>query len=66
MMFLSEAKHYSPFIVQAFNTFHNDKHAVIQMEFIRGCELRSLIQANEIRVKRNMQFYVAEIMCGWG
>ena len=62
-MHLSQAKNYSPFIVRAFNSFHDDKGAVIQMEFIRGCELRSRIRANEMKVKCNMQFYVAEIMC---
>ena len=34
------------------------------MDFVKGCELLSRIRANEIRVKNNMQFYVAEVLCG--
>ena len=33
------------------------------MEFVRGCDLLSRIRGNEIRVKNNMQFYTAEVLC---
>ncbi len=33
------------------------------MEMLRGCDLLSRIRANEIRVKNNMHFYVAEVIC---
>ena len=33
------------------------------MDFVRGCDLLSRIRANEIRVKNNMQFYTAEVLC---
>ena len=33
------------------------------MDFVRGCDLLNRIRANEIRVKNNMQFYTAEVLC---
>ena len=34
------------------------------MEFVKGCDLLSRIRANEIYVRNNMQFYIAEVICG--
>lgn len=33
------------------------------MDFVKGCDLLSRIRANEIGVKNNIQFYVAEVTC---
>ena len=63
LMYLSDPKHYSHFIVRAYAGFHNDKSVHILMDFVRGCDLLSRIRGNEQRVKGNMEFYVAEILC---
>jgi serine/threonine protein kinase len=33
------------------------------MELVKGCDLLSRIRANEPRVKNNMPFYLAEVLC---
>ena len=33
------------------------------MDFVRGCDLLSRIRANEMRIKNNMHFYMAEVIC---
>ena len=39
------------------------KSVYIQMDLVRGCDLLSRIRANEIRVKNNLHFYSAEVLC---
>ena len=33
------------------------------MDLVRGCDLLSRIRANELRVRNNMNFYAAEVIC---
>ena len=62
-MHLSEPSNKNPFIVKAYATYQDPKSVYILMDFVRGCDLLNRIRANEIRVKNNMQFYTAEVLC---
>lgn len=62
-MFLSDSKRYNPYVVRAYSGFQDDKSVQIVMDFVKGCDLLSRIRGNESRVKGNMDFYVAEILC---
>lgn len=33
------------------------------MDLVAGCDILSRIQSNELRVKNNMEFYTAEVLC---
>ena len=33
------------------------------MDFVKGCDLLSRIRGNELKVRNNMYFYAAEVMC---
>jgi len=33
------------------------------MDFVRGCDLVNRIRGNELKVRNNMEFYVAEVIC---
>lgn len=63
LLYLSDPNHYSHFIVRAYSGFHDKQSVHILMDFVRGCDLLSRIRGNEPRVKGNMDFYVAEILC---
>ena len=61
-MYLSESSHYNKFIVRTYSAFHDQSKVYIVMDFVKGCDLLSRIRANELRVRNNMQFYMAEVM----
>ena len=63
LVYLSDPNNYNHFIVRSFAAFHDAESVYLQMEFVKGCDLLSRIRANEIRVKNNMQFYTAEVLC---
>ena len=63
LAYLSEPNHLNHFIVRSYATFHDKESVYIQMDFVRGCDLLSRIRANESRVKNNMTFYLAEVLC---
>ena len=62
-MALSADENYNPFIVKATNSFHDKNNLYLQMEFIKGCDLIGRIRAKEMKVRNNMQFYAAEVLC---
>ena len=63
LMQLSETENQNHFIVRAYNAFHDAKGVYIQMDLVQGCDLLSRIQSNEHKVKTNMEFYTAEVLC---
>lgn len=63
LMFLSEPSHRNHFIVRAHASYQDKQSVYILMDFVRGCDLLNRIRANELRVKNNMQFYSAEVLC---
>ena len=63
LMYLSEPRHSNHFLVKAYSAFHDEKSVYLQMDLVKGCDLLSRIRANEPRVKNNMHFYLAEVIC---
>ena len=51
---LSKEINYSPFIVRAMQSFHDNNNLYIKMEFIRGCDLIGRIRSKEMQVRNNM------------
>ena len=63
LAYLSEPENQNHFIVRSQAAFHDPKSVYIQMDFVRGCDLLSRIRGNELRVKNNVHFYTAEVIC---